>query len=577
MRFATLILLTAVPALAKTVTYNWNITWTTSNPDGQFDRRTIGINGKWPCPTLEAEKGDRVIVNMYNGLGDQATSLHFHGLFMNGTAGMDGPSMVTQCPVAPGLSFVYDFVVDQPGTYWYHAHNAGQYPDGLRGPLIVHDSEDPYKDVWDEEVILTLSDWYHEQMPALTKKFISYTNPTGAEPVPQAALLNDAQDITISFEPGKTYFVRIVNMAAFAAQYLWFEDHTMQVVEVDGVYTEPKDADMLYLTAAQRVSVLIKAKDSADKNYAFMGSMDQDLFDQVPPGLNPNVTGWLVYNKDGPKPPAAEISAFEPMDDFLLVPVDKQPLLPPADRSITLDVMMDNLGDGANYAFFNDITYVRPKVPSLYTALTTGLDAENPIVYGVNANAFVLKHLEVVEIIVNNMDPGKHPFHLHGHHFQVVHRSAVDAGNYDPTSPDNPTMPTIPMRRDVVLAPPSGNVVLRFRADNPGMWLFHCHLEWHLASGLVATIVESPLLLQGNYTVPEDHKAACKAKNIPMEGNAAGNTKNHFDLAGANVSPDPLPKGFEKRGIAALAFSIVAALVGMGVIVWYGLQEPTAI
>ena len=165
--------------------------------------------------------------------------------------------------------------VDQPGTYWYHSHEGGQYPDGLRGPLIIHDPESPYKGKYDEEIVLTLSDWYHDQMPGLLNFFISYANPTGAEPVPNAALMNDTQNLTVSVEPGKTYMFRIVNMAAFAAQYLWFEEHIMRIVEVDGIYTEEADADMIYLTAAQRYSVLVTTKNDTSKNYAFVGSMDQ--------------------------------------------------------------------------------------------------------------------------------------------------------------------------------------------------------------------------------------------------------------------------------------------------------------
>lgn len=202
----------------------------------------------------------------------------------------------------------------------------------------------------------------------------------------------------------------------------------------------------------------------------------------MPEGLNQNVTGWLMYNNDAPKPDPLLIDEFNPMDDFLLVPTDGERLLPDPDYSITLNVTMDNLLDGANYAFFNGITFVRPKVPTLYTALTTRDFATNPAVYGVNTHGYVLNHMDTIEIVVNNNDPGKHPFHLHGHNFQVTHRSADDAGNYDPSSASTP--PVIPMRRDVVLAPPNGNVVLRFRADNAGIWLFHCHLEWHLVSVL---------------------------------------------------------------------------------------------
>ncbi|KAI5783572.1 Cupredoxin [Geopyxis carbonaria] len=559
-------------ALAKTVTYDFNITWVQANPDNKFDRRTIGINGKWPIPTIEVNKGDTLVVNMHNQLGDQDTSLHFHGLFQNGTTHMDGPAMVTQCPVGPGQSMKYEFKVDQPGTYWYHSHNKGQYPDGLRGPLIVHDNKDPHKNLYDEEIILTLSDWYHEQLSVLNKQFLSYVNPTGAEPVPESALMNDSQNITLAVKPGKTYLIRMVNMAAFAAQYVWFEDHTMQVVEVDGVYTEPKDAKMLYLTAAQRVSVLLTTKKDASKNFAFQGSMDEDLFDAVPEGLNPNVTGWLMYSDSAPKPTPKEIAEFDPMDDFELVPVDGHELLPEPDLTVTLDVTMNNLGDGINYAFFNDITYVRPKVPTLYTALTTGEMATNPAVYGVNAHAFVLEHNQIVEIVLNNMDPGKHPFHLHGHNFQVTHRSVEEAGAFDPKNTTTP--PKVPMRRDVVLAPPNGNVVLRFRADNAGIWLFHCHLEWHLVSGLVTTFVEAPLMLQANQSkIPDDHLAACKHLSIPTAGNAAGNTKDLLDLAGANLSPAPLPEGFTPRGIVALVFSIIAAFIGCGIIAWYGISE----
>ena len=151
---------------------------------------------------------------------------------------------------------------------------AAQYPDGLRGPLVISDPDSPYKGQYDEERYLTLSEWYHDQMPDLLQTFISVTNPTGAEPIPDAALMNDTQNLTSMVEPGKTYMFRIINVAAFAGQYFWIEGHTMQIVEVDGIYTEAADADMIYLTAAQRYSVLIKTKNDTSTNYAFVGSMD---------------------------------------------------------------------------------------------------------------------------------------------------------------------------------------------------------------------------------------------------------------------------------------------------------------
>ena len=136
------------------------------------------------------------------------------------------------------------------------------------------DPEDPYAGQYDEERVFTLGDWYHDQMTELMKGFISVTNPTGAEPVPNAALMNDTQNFTLAVEPGKTYLFRLVNVGAFAGQYFWIEGHTMKIVEVDGVYTEPADAEMIYLTTAQRYSVLVTMKNETGTNFAMVGSMD---------------------------------------------------------------------------------------------------------------------------------------------------------------------------------------------------------------------------------------------------------------------------------------------------------------
>lgn len=76
--------------------------------------------------------------------------------------------------------------------------------------------------------------------------------------------------------------------------------------------------------------------------------MFQDLFDAIPPGLNPNTTGWLIYDENAEKPEPTPIDEFDPFDDFTLVPQDKEPLLDKVDHSISLDFKMDNLGDGAN-------------------------------------------------------------------------------------------------------------------------------------------------------------------------------------------------------------------------------------
>jgi iron transport multicopper oxidase len=154
------------------------------------------------------------------------------------------------------------------------------------------------------------------------------------------------------------------------------------------------------------------------------------------------------------------------------------------------------------------------------------------LIYGV-VNPFVVENGDIVEIVVNNLDAAIHPFHFHGHQFQVCQRPESNEGVFNGHSRE---FPVIPMRRDTVTVNAKSYVVLRYQAFNPGVWLFHCHIEWHVVMGLVATIIEIPEELRG-LTIPPDQKAACEVQQIPTAGNAAGNTQNLTDLAGANTLP----------------------------------------
>jgi iron transport multicopper oxidase len=173
-------------------------------------------------------------------------------------------------------------------------------------------------------------------------------------------------------------------------------------------------------------------------------------------------------------------------------------------------------------------------------------------------------------------DSGKHPFHLHGHNFQAIARSEEEAGVFDSTNATQTTYPAIPMRRDTFVLRPDGYIVLRFKADNPGVWLFHCHIEWHVDQGLIATMIEAPMEMQKTLSIPQNHYDACAAGDVPYAGNAAANTKDFLDLKGANEAPKPLPGGFTARGIVALVFSCIAAILGLVVISWYGLADMGA-
>ncbi|GEQ72868.1 hypothetical protein JCM33374_g6556 [Metschnikowia sp. JCM 33374] len=518
---------TLVASLVAAETHTWYFStgWVNANPDGNFERPVMTLNGTWPLPILRVKTGDTVNFYLTNGFDDRNTSMHFHGMFQNGSSFMDGAEMVTQCPISPGDTMLYNFTVGhQVGTYWYHSHTTGQYGDGMRGVFVIEEqrSED-YPFVFDEEVVLPIGDWYHSNADTLIPNFMSPQNPSGAEPIPKNLLFNETRNNSWVVEPSKTYLVRIRQCWRFCFA--------------------PTTTDVLYITVAQRYDVLITTKNDTSKNYAFMSKLDDTMLDDIPGDLVLNSTNFIVYNESSSLPVEYTVSSLEGfLDDMSLVPSSGEKLLDDSDVLVTLDVTMDNLVDGINYAFFNNVTYTTPKVPILATAISAGELAKNNNIYG-NVNAFVLEKGDIVDIVVNNKDTGKHPFHLHGHVFQVIARGrgvdeALAPVSYNPH--DHVAFPEYPLVRDTVYVNAQSYIVLRFKADNPGVWLFHCHIEWHLEQGLVATFIEAPTELQKTQKFTEGWKSVCSNSGVFMRGNCAGNVVDFMDLTGANVQQKPL-------------------------------------
>ncbi|KAG7285084.1 hypothetical protein NEMBOFW57_009704 [Staphylotrichum longicolle] len=440
-------------ARAATVTYNFNATWVWASPDG-VGRPVIGINGEWPCPTIKATTGDIVVVNLYNGLGNQTTGLHFHGVNQIMTSDMDGPSGVTQCPLPPGSSMKYQFVVDSPGTFWYHSHNMGQYPDGLRGPMIVSDPNDPYKGQYDEEYVLTVSDWYHNDSITLMKSMLSPSNTNFLPAFPDSILVNEGKGARVNFVKGKTYRIRMINFSAFASALIHFDSHTMSVISNDAAYIQKQEAYQLRLTPAQRYDVLISCIDRDNGNFPFLISLDinRDWTDpnaQLRWGLN--YTGYLVMDSS-PLTKLDVVDKWNPADDAHFKPYNNAPAYPSYDHLIHLDFEFCFDQNGYPRACFNNVTYIEQKVPTLYSAATTG------------------------------------QFNTKPHHLRPTGRATGPAATSTTQQPAD-------ARHVAVMA--HSYAVLRFKADNPGVWLFHCHIEWHVEMGLTATIIEAPDRLRG--------------------------------------------------------------------------------
>lgn len=577
---------------AKTHEFNFTAGWVKGSPDGLKERPMIGFNGVWPIPDIHVNKGDRVELYLNNGFGDGTkTSLHFHGLFMNSSHDnqnqMDGPEMVTQCPLGDGDTYFYNFTVpDQAGTFWYHAHSGSQYGDGMRAAFIIHDEEAPFE--YDEEMVITLADLYDEPSYKITKEFLSRYNPTGAEPIPRNILFNNTVNATLDFEVGKTYLMRFINAGLFVSQFISLEDHEMTIVEVDGVYIQPHKTNLISIASGQRFAVLVEAKaNDPRKNFALMQIMDERMLDVVPPELLLNRTNQISYGNGYEMATEFDIpNLFNPTNDFYLTPLGEKELLDGYDMQIILDLRMKTLGDGVKYALFNNITYTPPRIPTLTTVLTSGKLATDERIYGDNINAFVLQAGETIELVINNYDPGRHPFHLHGHNFQIVQKSPAfrEENDYSEdeqdsiTVPYNESMPLMPfpdypMIRDTVVLEPNGHVVLRFQANNPGVWFFHCHVNWHVEQGLAAVFIEDPITLQKRETLNENYKQVCSNGGFPNAGNAAGHSDDWFNMVDLPRQHKPLPEGFLTKGYLALLVSSLVCLWGLYTITQYGLQD----
>ncbi|KAF9003375.1 Fet3 protein [Cyathus striatus] len=584
--------LLAAPALAGIHEIWWNITYVQNAiPDGLAERRVIGVNGTWPPPPVDVSSEDSLVVHVTNSL-DQASTLHHHGMYFNATSWMDGAQGVSECGIPPGEKFDYVVPINssgQWGTYWVHSHAGGQYVDGLRAPVVIHPPKEVH--VYDEEFTVILGDWYHEEHAVLIKQFISIANPGGAEPVPDSALIYFAQNAsylgpkagtsptgptsavgfndnaTLPFQPGKTYRLRIVNTSGFAAFFFWIDGHDMRIIEVDGTDVQESPIDLISLTVAQRYSVLVTARNDTNSNWAIHANMDTDMFDTVPDTLNPNITSSITYDSSASITDNGTVDAYHDVDDVSLVPIEVIPQYPPATKTIELEVLFDTMDDGTNHAMFNQITYNSPLVPAVFSEMTLGQNATVPEAYG--PQSFVLDHGDIVDIVVKNGDAGKHPFHLHGHKYMIIGRSQ-DYTSSDPTlNPPLQEGQANPIRRDTIQIPSLNSATLRIVADNPGVWFFHCHIEWHLEVGLAVQLVEAPIQAQQHMSaIPPVMFDYCKTLGKPTSGNAAGFAST-TDLQGLPLGPFPQKLGWHSKGIGAMAGCVLTALLGIITVIWY--------
>lgn len=205
----------------------------------------------------------------------------------------------------------------------------------------MKDPDSPYAGNYSDELVVTISDWYHGQAPSLIPYYLSNVqNPSEAGPVPYSSLINEAQNIKLAVKPNTNYLVRIISMAAFSQAYVHFDQHDVTIIAIDGIYVQPRKVSTVYAVVAQRYDVLLTTKNSTGQNYAFFSNLDQTKFPAIPGYLRPNATGYLVYDASKPLPPEPpRVGSYDVIDDLTLVPQDGELLLSgPPDASIVLNV-----------------------------------------------------------------------------------------------------------------------------------------------------------------------------------------------------------------------------------------------
>nr|AHD24913.1 putative laccase 9 [Flammulina velutipes] len=468
-------------------------------PDG-FDRAGVIVNGIFPGTIIQANKDDVLHITANNLLTDptmrRSLTIHWHGLFQMRTATEDGPAFVNQCPVAPDHSYTYDIPLNgQAGTYWYHSHLASQYVDGLRGALIVYDPVDPHLglyDIDDASTVITLADWYHLPSIGLTEQFLEVKS--FHEPIADSGLINGKGRFVggpqvdwsrINVVAGKRYRFRIINMSGYGEFDFAIDGHDMTIIEVDGVSHAPLRVDSFKIYAAQRYSFVVHANQPVD-NYWISAPMEMHHS-----GDNDNLDGDNVFavlhyegapDADPTEDPLVAFKKGDELEEHLLVPLFN-PEAPggagPADHVIDLEFKEEvNRTTGHRIWTINGLGYIPPDLPTLLNVIAnnaTGMGS-----FGPNENTHVLNFNETVELVIHGSAGGHtHPFHLHGHAFSIVEGM---------TGPPNFVNPP---QRDVVGIGGS-TVRIRFRADNPGPWFLHCHIDWHLEAGLAVVFAEAP-------------------------------------------------------------------------------------
>ncbi|SPQ18182.1 018d7d51-946b-47ca-b38e-41bb42f0dc64 [Thermothielavioides terrestris] len=540
--------------------YDFVITEGRGWPDGVV-RDMLFINGKFPGPLIEANMGDRLVINVTNKLAANATTIHWHGLYQNGTNWFDGTTGITQCGIPPGQSLVYNFTLEQFGTYWYHSHYSTQYLDGILGPLIIHaPAEADARKLYDNDRVVLIQDWYHDVSQVNLETYLAPDN-ENTEPIPDNGLINgigyfncssyDADSgytcydnstySVLSLEPNTRTRLRFINTGAFTEFDVSIDNHTLSVIEADATLVKPVTVHRFPIHVAQRYSVVVETNQSTSTNYWLRGAMITSCFTGNNPVLDTTTKAVISYSGNSTVVPSDDASVdwtdaipihCIDLDASTLVPTIPDP--PPAATKMWRLDFSFGIGayqldrakfNGTSWSVLDNTTTLIQAVDGLAAGQAQGSSTSsssssaskwavdgpvgafgsNQFVVGLSANGSI----DVVDILLYSLDEGSHPFHLHGHTFWILQ---TGSGPFNWTAYQTTLYPAggaassltaNALRRDTFTLQPYAWTLLRFVADNAGLWAFHCHIAWHLEAGLMMQFLSRPDVL-ARTAVPDD-------------------------------------------------------------------------
>ncbi|KAH7115251.1 laccase precursor [Dendryphion nanum] len=483
---------TSWPNTGRIVNYDLSITNTTCNPDGHGARVCLLINNQFPGPVITANWGDTLRITVRNMLQHNGTSIHWHGIRQLHSNLEDGVNGITECAIAPGDTKTYQFQATEYGTSWYHSHFSGQYGDGVIGSMVINGPATANYDV--DLGPYSITDWYY--ITAFQAGARAFNHGRGGPPPTGDNIVINGTNKNrdgggsynrVTLEPGKKHRLRIINMAIDAGFKVSLDGHSFEVIAHDFVPVVPYTTNYLQVGIGQRYDVIINANQTAG-NFWFRADADGQC-NSVNNGLGRSIftyQGQTVADPPEnpfPDPPVGcnnaiaspKIAKTVPSGPFIsqaqTLPVGFGPVATNGQNIVLWTINGTSMIVDPGKPTLQYLAQVNSSVPREYNMVEVSPTAQ--------WTYWVIQQSSTAPRIA-------HPIHLHGHDSYIL---GAGPGVFSSANIDQLKF-TNPPRRDVAMLPAGGWLVLAFPTDNPGAWLMHCHIAFHVSMGLSVQFLE---------------------------------------------------------------------------------------